>query len=170
MIIPIWMEDWEHECCGPEVKIGDRVAWRVYAYVDDSLKTTAEECHILAVSDDEVEIVGDWAPQTVHSSAAFGALSRAPLHVGVTIRTGQQPRGSPVKYRGKIWNELHSEVQMDAVPGVVRGIYHHPAKLARVAEIGWKVVGFERGRPIPSNIEAGIGGSWAFRFLVEIDV
>lgn len=146
------------------------MAWRVYAYVDDPLKTTAEKCHILAVSDDEVEIVGGWAPQTVHSAVAFGALRRAPLHVGVTIRTGQQPRGSPVQYRGKIWNELHSEVQMDPVPGVVRGIYHHRAKLAQIAERGWKVVGFERGCPISSTTEVGIGGSWAFRFLVDIDV
>lgn len=98
----------------------------------------------------------------------FGDLTEGWRHVGVTLLSDQHPQGSAVKYRGKIWRELHS-VEMAAWNGVVRGIYYHPAKLEPILG-GWQSIGFDDGRTVMSTVEVGMDISWAFRFLVEVDL
>ena len=168
MIIPIWMGDWEHECCSPEVKVGDSIEWMLYAYSDESPETTGEAPHVTNISDREVEIVGTRVPETPHTSEAYVQLSHNPLHVGVTIRKGPHPTGSLIRYCGKVWRELHTAESPTPIVGVVREIYYHAAQLEQISERGWKVTGYAGGRPIESTMEIGIGGSWAFRFLVEV--
>lgn len=161
------MDDWESECCGSEVNVGDRVEWMIYANAERPLEPTEEEPHITTIPNDEVEIVGKWVPKPYEGSV-FGDLTEGWRHVGVTLLSDQHPQGSAVKYRGKIWRELHS-VEMAAWNGVVRGIYYHPAKLEPILG-GWQSIGFDDGRTVMSTVEVGMDISWAFRFLVEVDL
>jgi hypothetical protein len=176
MILPVWIQDTEQRCCGPEIKIGQSVEWMIYAYLDAIPETKPEAPHISVVADDAVEIVGDWIPQPQWPEeaivfGAFGDLHQGLVHVGLAIRHGEPPQESPVTFQGQLWHEWHTKRKIPPVKGVVRSIYHHREQLEQTETPGgWKQIGFYDGKAIRSTneIDPRDDSSWAIRCLLEI--
>ncbi len=176
MILPVWIQDTEQKCCGHEIKVGQFVEWMIYAYLDAIPETQPEVPQISVVSNDEVEIVGDWIPQPqwpeeVTVFGAFGDLHHGPVHVGLAIRQGAPVQESLVAFHGKLWHEWHTERKNPPMKGVIRSLYYHRERLEQTDHPGgWKHIGFYEGQSIRAmtDIDPRDNRNWAIRCLLEI--
>ncbi len=176
MILPVWIEDTEQRCCGPELKVGQAVEWMIYAYLEAIPETTGESAQISVVADGGVKIVGDWTPQPQWPEealvfGAFGDLHQGLVHVGLAIRHGEPASESLVTFQGRLWHEWHTERKIHPVRGRIRSIYHHREPVEQTETPGGRnPIRCDDNKAIRSTneIDPRDESSWAVRCLLEI--
>ncbi len=169
MIIPIWMADWEHQCCGPEINPGDRAEWPIYFHCKESPTPTDEAPRFAVISDMDVEAVWRWESRETNVDGITTVANWAHLHVGVFVHMDADPGDTVVKYRGRVWHELHNSEPPPAVVGTVRAIYWHPAIIQQVGPHEQRIDGYQPGVAIGSTSTVPMGEMGAFRFALDVE-
>ncbi len=194
--IRFWLDDWEHECCGDERKVGDKIT--VGLSLTGAAEVSDESDLVQSILDGEMVIIGD----------ARKSIGTEP---GWVVRSGDVEFGFPgdldgvhVRCVGKLWEERHGSPgggpAIGEVTGQISGMRWHPAIYEKTSE-GHSVVGYgeptviyntnkypgfpkpvrpelarlgealERGDPVtitaaPMNDYQPTG--WAFEFIIEV--
>ena len=191
-----WLVDWEHECCGDQRKVGDRIT--VSLSFTGSAESSDDPDVVQPVLDGQMVIVGE----------ARRSVGTEP---GWVVRSGDVEFGFPgdldgprVRCAGKLWEERHGSPgggpAIGQVTGRISGMRWHPAMYERTSD-GHSVVGYgeptvissttkypgfprpvspglarlsealKRGDPIaisPAPMEDYQPTGWAFEFIIEV--
>ena len=181
MLIPIWYADWEYECCGSDVVVGDVVEWMLYwRSPEPPVFSDDESPHIMAVWETDIEAVWRWRAMRPNANGVNALGQWGNLVVGVCLPTEQRADGHSCRERvnrdlngrfvlgrGRLWREHHVAEPIAATVGTVRQIYRHPQVYRRIDERHSEFERHEPGIAVSSTAEAYPGD---MRFMVEINV
>lgn len=144
--VHFWTVDWEHECCGPDRRVGDIVT--VNLVFEGEVERTAEA--------DRVE--SRYSGDMVLVSEAHDARESQP---GSVVRLGDlafgvagKDRDGRIRCTGQLWEDRHGGVGPWAeTTGRVTGIRWRPARYELTAEGSRARVGYDEGRVIYNTVK-----------------
>ena len=173
--IPVWIVDWQHECCGPRMDVADTVDLSLVScqeHVPPS--STTDVPRVVVHQDDTVDIVGDCiGPVYQEGNLRIYGISVGSLHVGLMAYDGMLPVDR-VHHRGKLWVDRHEHVSLSSTMGQLVELAWHAAITRDTGPRSSEIVGYAEGICIQSTDERSAvqprrTDSWAFRLVVDID-
>jgi hypothetical protein len=172
--VPMWMVDWQHECCGPRMDVTDTVDLSVVSYPEQGDPIlTRDGPSVTVYDDDAVEIVGDCiGPVYQEGNLASYVVSAGSLHVGLFAYNGTLPVGR-VRFRGKLWVDRHEHATLSSTVGQLVSIGWHAAITRETGPRSLEVVGYAEGISIRSTeertaVQPPRTYSWAYRLMVDV--
>lgn len=122
MDVPVWLELWEHLCCGPRRRVGDQITLSLFVSHDASLEACAHDPAVEVFDPGRVRVWG---------TGGAGVVRSGPL--AFCVERGAVPEG-PVRCEGRL---CHTEHPVGAcyptTQGQIRAIRWHPSKIVEVA-------------------------------------
>lgn len=185
--LPVWYAEWEYECCGADVRVGDRIEWRVFFHCPQAPSPSDDGPRFTVASGTDIEAVWRWIPFRPNADGLDMIVEWGELRTRVCLPpirntdggfvpmlVDQGLKGRFVRERGKLWREDH--VDPDSVPtsvGTVQAVYWHRGVWHTSADNQGRThahfVRYEPGIAIHSTDEKG-HDSGDFRFVVEMAV
>jgi hypothetical protein len=154
--LSFWLQSWEHECCGPERRVGETV--EVTLSFDGDVTTTDAVALFESDRNGRSRIVGEIDRQV---GSFTGYLVHAPdVHFAVTRGN---PPGDRVQCSGRLWEERHGPTEWPSSTlnvGQIEEIWYCTTGDAGGPETSTRIYNTSK-RPPRS-------GDWAFRFVVSI--
>jgi hypothetical protein len=102
--LSFWLQSWEHECCGPERRVGETV--EVTLSFDGEVTPTDATPLIESYRNGQSRIVGDIDR---HVGSFTGYLVHGP-EVTFAVTQGNPP-GNRVECNGRLWEERHGPTE-----------------------------------------------------------
>lgn len=132
--VHFWLDNWEHECCGDQRKVGDTVS--VSLWCEDVPTPTEDSVGVASLWDGSMVVVGDVT--NLRASQPFLLIDAGAL----TVACRRRFAGDRLRCEGKLWEERHEE-PVPEVQGTITGMRWHEAVYEKTNE-GHRVIGYEK--------------------------
>ena len=163
MQIPVWMDDWEHECCGPLRRIGDAIEMHLCLDPDAAEVSPSKEPAVVVLDHGLVRIAGFIADagsglQIFHADGLAVAIENGGLRVGEAA------------CEGRLWMTQHPTSEAYPVTtGRIRELRWHPSRANEVKPHQFEIhPDFDHGQPLKSTNQHPQQRHWVFCFIVDI--
>jgi hypothetical protein len=131
--IHFWLDDWEHQCCGDQRKVGDRI--QVPLWFEDVPTPSDDPAGVESLRDGTMVLVGDVINR--RASEPFLLIDAGVL----TVACRRRFAGERLRCEGRLWEERHEE-PVPAVEGTITAMRWHKALYEKTDE-GHRVIGYE---------------------------
>jgi hypothetical protein len=132
--VHFWLDDWEHECCGDQRKVGDKV--RVPLWFEDEPTVSEDAVSVESRWDGSMVVVGDVTNR--RASQPFLLIKAG----NVTVACRRRFAGKRLRCEGRLWEERHEDSAPE-VRGTITGMRWHKALYERTDD-GHRVTGYEQ--------------------------
>lgn len=132
--VHFWLAGWEHECCGDQRKVGDKV--RVPLWFEDVPTPSEDPEGTETLWDGSMVVVGHVTNR--RASQPFLLIDAGSL----TVACRRRFAGERLRCEGKLWEERH-EQSVPEVKGTITAIRWHKALYEKIDE-GHRVIGYEK--------------------------
>jgi hypothetical protein len=163
MVVPVWVDDWQQECCGDPLVVGARVAWTLVAcddFVVDALGDAMPAWTVEAHPDG----TGTWdeRPGVVLRRGGLAVFAAEDDQAARTIRMPAQERHSDLEgvppTTGRIMRVRHAACRHDPVDGEPDTWSPAPGTCVLT------------GDPVPSGFPEGPERFGLFGYVVDLEV
>lgn len=163
MEIPVWMDDWEHECCGPLRRVGEEITMQLFLGQDALVVATRSGNPIDAWADGVVRIAGT----SIEAGSGLRVLRAGSL--AALSENHDLPLGEIV-CQGRLWLTQHPTTDAHPVTvGRIRALRWHRSDVIEVAPHQFEIhPDFRHGRSLQSTDQRPSVQHWVFGFIVDI--
>jgi hypothetical protein len=168
--LPVWIEDWAHECCGQPRRLGDPVELELT--FDGDVRAAGDAPGGIELLDaGQVSIVGTAiGPVTDEANQAGGTLiASGPVRFAIH----GDPPADRVRCTGRLWETRHGG-PTGITTGELAGIRWRPAIIRHLSPEAGEIAGYLPGDELTStedwqeHRDDENADSWAFELTVSV--